>query len=155
MIFAGAMLNTIIAWSMIRLMPYRFWQRWLGEPIPLSDLPCDTNMPDRYLGHPLGDIIWAHAVLRRRFSKHFTCLMLAFSARAMLRRRGYPSVLVLGVNRDQDTSERSLGAHAWVVYQQYEVSGGEEKESFAAVAAYQMSTPRGSAKLGNRASCNK
>lgn len=135
-ILCEAMANTMVAWTMIRLLPYKLWKRWLGNPVPLGDLPPEISMPGPNDGESLADIAWAHRRLSTASRETFTCLMLGFSARAMLRRRGCESVLVLGVARNGTGQIGALGAHAWLVHQQFDIAGGRERHEYAPVAAY-------------------
>lgn len=135
-LLAEAFFCTLTAWAMIRLAPYDSWRPRLGVPVPLSSTPA-TGAPARNSGQPLlEDIAWAHAVLGRFFGQDLTCLMLAFSARAMLLRRKFQSVLVLGVKRGG--ADAKLGAHAWVLSQGYEIVGGETRDGHMPIAAYRI-----------------
>lgn len=96
-----------------------------------------TGIPARRCGRVLlEDVAWAHDLLARRFPRHFTCLMLAISARAMLRRRKAPRLLVLGAKRNRGVPSAPLAAHAWVISEGIEVVGGDTREGHVPVAAY-------------------
>lgn len=130
-----AFVCTMAAWAMIKLLPYGAWRSRLGDPMPLNSTRV-TGEPARGTGQSqLEDIAWAHAALTRLFAQRFTCLMLAFSAQAMLRRRKFASLVILGVKVRSGTEER-LGAHAWVLSQGIEIVGGETREGHTPVAAY-------------------
>lgn len=138
--FIEAFGRSLGAWFLIRLTPYRMWRSRLGTPVPLASATL-TGRSARGSGDPvLEDVAWAHAALVRLFGTGFTCLMLAFSARAMLRRRDRPSLLVLGVKRNAEAAATpaadKLAAHAWVVSQGFEVVGGEARQGHMPVAAY-------------------
>jgi Transglutaminase-like superfamily len=135
LMLAEAFAGTLTAWTMIRFTPYAAWRSRLGFPVPLMSAQV-TGAPARNTGNSiLEDIAWAHAWLARLFGRRFTCLMLAFSARAMLRRRKFSSLLVLGAKRGQGAAEK-LGAHAWVLCQGFEIVGGETRDGHIPVAAY-------------------
>lgn len=104
--------------------------------MPTNELPRELRFPDRSENASLSDIYWAHDAIARRSGDHFTCLMLGFSCRAMLRSRGISSVLVLGVGREVENTESSLAAHAWVISRNLAVSGGILTDKYIAVAAY-------------------
>ena len=127
--------RAFVAMIMIRALPYSVWRRWLGKPVALSDVPNQIEIPDARVNDELAEFYWAYAALERH-AKFLTCLMLGFSARALLRGRGLPSVLVLGVERSTGKSKPGLKAHAWVVHQTFDISGGAQKKGYTAVAAY-------------------
>ena len=64
----------------------------------------------------------------------FACLPRAFAALVMLRRRGIPGTVHLGLARN--TRANSLSAHAWCVSGDVPVIGVEEAASFASVVAF-------------------
>jgi hypothetical protein len=144
------MLGTAAAWIMIRLVPYRIWRSRLGTPVPLASSQLRgvaARVSDK---EPLKEIAWAHGLLARLFGKQFTCLMLAFSARGMLRRRKMPSLLVLGVKRSPGVTAKRLGAHAWVLSGNFEVVGGDSGGGYAPIAAY-SDTFQGAGAIGRGA----
>lgn len=131
-----AFLSTLSAWAVIKFVPYAAWRSKLGTPVPLSTTAISGSSA-RTCGKPvLEDIAWAHAQLERRFGSQFTCLMLAFSAKAMLRRRKHSSVLILGVKRSPEAAKDKLGAHAWVLSEGYEIVGSDTRDGHAPIAAY-------------------
>lgn len=137
LVFAEALINTLTAWVMIRFLPYSIWRRWLGTAVNHANISSDLR-PIHELGNKaLVDIAWAHRVLDGRMRPMCTCLMFGFSARAMLRRRGFDSVLVLGVQARKANPDIGLDAHAWVMYQQFDVFGGHMSGRYTKVAAYQ------------------
>jgi len=130
-----ATVRASIALVMVRLLPYSVWRKWLGASVPLASLQDDKTSLSREERSALRDIVWAYGTLYRN-ARFFTCLMLGFSARALLKRRGYSGVLVLGVDRENAPFKSNLLAHAWVMYQGLDVAGGELKNQYVAVAAY-------------------
>lgn len=126
-----------VALIMIRVLPYSFWRRWLGTPVSLSSVPLDIVQPNLEAGQELTDIVWAYGALSRH-ARYFTCLMLGFSARALCRRRGFPSVMVLGVERETKKAKLNLNAHAWVVHREFDIAGGAQRKGYTAVAAYSI-----------------
>ncbi len=131
-----AFANTSLAWFMIKVVPYSRWRRWLGTPVSLAEVPSTNSEFKPIKDVRLRNVAWAHAVLSRRLGSHFTCLMLGFSARAMLRRRHYGSVLVLGVSRNEEGLNNALGAHAWVIHGDFDIAGGRTPQDYSAVAAF-------------------
>ncbi|OFW26916.1 MAG: hypothetical protein A3H97_21950 [Acidobacteria bacterium RIFCSPLOWO2_02_FULL_65_29] len=57
--------------------------------------------------------MWAMSAVARQFPAFRTCLVEALAVHAMLRRRGLPSEMRLGV-RTPGSQAASLVAHAWV-----------------------------------------
>jgi hypothetical protein len=60
------------------------------------------------------------------------CLPRALAAHAMLRRRGIPSRLCLGVARNGG----AIAAHAWIEVGERTLVGGDDARSFTRLAAY-------------------
>ena len=135
LILVEALGNTSVAWFMINFVPYSIWKRWLGSPVSLTDISLEAPPPPAG-SEDLKNIAWVHALLSRRMGKHFTCLMLGFSARAMLRRRGHRSLLVLGVGKTKEEAEKRLGAHAWIIHNGYDIVGGSVRKDYTPVAAF-------------------
>lgn len=136
MVLSETVLNTAIAWIMVRMLPYWIWRRWLGHPVPLDSFPKKIVVPGRSDDITLADITWAHKRLGHMSKGVFTCLMLGVSARAMLSRRGIESILVLGAGRRRDGVNLLLGAHAWVIHGTFDIAGGGERNEYTPVAAF-------------------
>lgn len=136
LVLLETLLNSSLALIMIRVLPYDLWKRWLGEEVSKDNVPTILKAPHRSANTDIHNIAWAHAKFAQRFDNLFTCLMLGFSARAMMRRRGYPSLLVLGASRKPKSEGNTLRAHAWVIYQDMDIAGGSIRSDYALVAAY-------------------
>ena len=131
--YVEAAIRLISAWVLIRFVPYSMWRALLGHagPSPYAGL---TGEADKAAAVEIASL---HFVIQRVFGTRFTCLMLALSARGMLKLRGIPSELILGVNRKSaDRNASKLGAHAWVISCSVDVIGQEESEGFIPVATY-------------------
>jgi len=92
----------------------------------------DISITDEQKTHAewIGRII--RAVMRRsRWTP--TCLVQSLAATRMLQRRGLPSRLYIGVNREND---QSFGAHAWVGVGDRWVCGGREATNFKVISVY-------------------
>jgi hypothetical protein len=76
---------------------------------------------------------WAVRRLARYLPWDARCLAQAVAAQWMLRRRGLPSTLFLGVDRGQ---ERWLEAHAWLRCRAQFVTGEPQHERFKVIAAF-------------------
>lgn len=92
---------------------------WLGlRTISFASLRRSLDMfsrrPALPLSGSLATLTWAVEAASRRIPGGRTCLVEALTADAMLRRRGYASVLHLGIRRDDD-ARPPIAGHAWVV----------------------------------------
>lgn len=133
LMYAEAFSRLLTAWILIRLIPYSLWRGLLGKPGRSAN---DTLVTDTYKAIAI-EVASVHFVIHRVFGTRFTCLMLALSARGMLRLRGVPSELILGVHRKPtDARIQKLGAHAWVTSCTIEVIGHEGNDTFIPVATY-------------------
>jgi Transglutaminase-like superfamily len=91
----------------LRLLPYRFLERM--NQVRVTATSSGTPAPV-----VPGKIGWAVQAVARRLPGKNACLVQALTAQAMLRRRGFPSDLRIGVaGRDPDGT---IKAHAWVEY---------------------------------------
>ncbi|MBN8483572.1 MAG: lasso peptide biosynthesis B2 protein [Sphingomonadales bacterium] len=101
-----AMVRLTLARLLVRLVPLRWWGRWLGRPAP--------HRPDEGLADP-GAWRLSRAVLRgaARLPFETKCLPRAIALHTMLRRNRIPSRMVIAV-----LDPRRRGAvedlHAWV-----------------------------------------
>ena len=133
LMYGEAVARLIGAWILVRLVPYRLWREILGQPGDSGSYSISNDGSAEIALH----IASLHFVLHRIFGTRFTCLMLALSARGMLKARGVASRLVLGVNRKPtDVAASKLGAHAWVTSGDVEIIGHEGNETFIPVAVY-------------------
>ncbi|HUP01086.1 MAG TPA: lasso peptide biosynthesis B2 protein [Gemmatimonadota bacterium] len=86
--------------------------------------------PSRFASRPAGErerVVWAvHAVGRRLFPSK-PCLTEALVGFLLLRRRGIPAELHLGVEKDDE--KPGIRAHAWLESEGRVVVGGEESPS--------------------------
>lgn len=70
----------------------------------------------------------------QRLPFEVVCLPQALVARRMLRNRGLPSVMFLGVERDKPLAE--VGTHAWLVAGKANVTGFPQAARYSRFAAY-------------------
>ncbi len=77
-------------------------------------------------------VSWAVERVGRVTRMNFSCLPRALAAQAMLRRRGIPSRLCLGVARERG----EMLAHAWVEIGKDKIVGGIEAAAFTRVAEF-------------------
>jgi Transglutaminase-like superfamily len=85
---------------------------------------------------------WALRVAATRTPWQSTCLAQALAATSMLRHRGIPATLFLGVAKDP-SSPPGMAAHAWVRCGDSIITGADERDRFTQVGAF--STHRRSA----------
>jgi hypothetical protein len=118
-----AVVMLIVARLAVRLLPSAQIFSWADRP---AKRVC------RFAADEADWIAWAieHAVTLKGMNT--PCLPRALAAHAMLRRRGIPSRLCLGVARNHD----ELTAHAWVEAGDRKVVGGEEARGFTRLAAF-------------------
>ncbi len=146
--YVEAAIRLISAWALIRLVPYSIWRGLLGQAGP-STSEGPTGEADKAVATEIASL---HFVIHRVFGTRFTCLMLALSARGMLKVRGIPSELILGVNRKSaDRHASKLGAHAWVTSCSVDVIGHEGSEGFIPVATYSLYHNQRHPKIASRA----
>lgn len=75
-------------------------------------------------------VAWAVGAAARRTPWRTKCLEQALAGKMMLRRRGVPSTMYLGV------AHRPFEAHAWLRVGRDTVLGGRDVERFAVVASF-------------------
>lgn len=105
------------------LLPFRVVARGLGAHNEESTRAEPATARARRVGA-------AVAVAARRTPWRSLCLEQAVAAKAMLRRRGIPSTLYLGV------TAAPFEAHAWVRVGEVNVTGGTDVDRFAVVATF-------------------
>lgn len=124
-----------VAAASLRLVPFRHVARWLGAVAPGEDGGSGVGVAST---DALRAQAWAcaRAVNRaaRRSPWRTTCLIRAMAGRAMLRRRGMPCTLYLGVA--PGGAERRLRAHAWLSAGGEIILGGQEASAFRAIARF-------------------
>ena len=76
---------------------------------------------------------WAVGTMSRHSLWKYTCLAQAVAAQAMLKRRGVPSTLYLGVAKDD---EENFTAHAWVRSGRAILTGAPGHDQYTVVAAF-------------------
>jgi transglutaminase-like putative cysteine protease len=104
--------------------------------VPAASLFAWANKPPRRVRRFYDDearwIAWALAGARSKRRRGGSCLARSFAALAMLRRRGIPAKLCLGVARE---SGQAIG-HAWVESDGQTIVGGAEAAGFQRIAEF-------------------
>lgn len=90
----------------------------------------------RFATHEVDWIVWAFEHIGVHPGMNAPCLPRAVAAHAMLRRRGIPSKLCLGVARSGD----AVAAHAWIEVSGRKIVGGEQSGQFKIIAAFGAAT---------------
>lgn len=128
-----ALFRMVRAALLIKFVPYRHWSARLGT---LSTENDDTLSVDPAI---LSDVRWAVCNVDRAFGGRFTCLMQAMAGGEMMRRRGYPAEIILGMATSRDAGpELRLAAHAWLRAGDIILLGGEVNDGFREVARYRV-----------------
>lgn len=134
LMYCEAIMRLILAWFLVRLVPYNKWRKHLGQ---VRTPEAVISTVHAYNDNVAMAIASVHHVLRRMFGTRFTCLMLALSARGMLKARNIQSELTLGVSRTASANESGkLGAHAWVTSGNIQIIGYDGSEGFTPVGVY-------------------
>ena len=109
------------------ILPFHRLAPWLGAHMAQTGRALDTRAEG--LAQEVG---WAVRAVARRTPWESACLAQAIAAKAMLRRRGLPSTLYLGVARDE---ARRLTAHAWLRCGAEVITGGDYSE-YAVISSF-------------------
>jgi hypothetical protein len=112
-----------LAVAAVKFIPARRILDWAAAPLQTVKRFTDPDLPALVAGAVEVRAAW--------FNLKAPCLPTALVAQWMLRRRGVPSRLCLGVRRDQST----LAAHAWLEINGDVVFGASDKV-YTPVASY-------------------
>lgn len=123
-----AVLRLAAARLAVRLLAFRRLARRLGAHMAQSPetLPPEQTEVARRVG-------WAVRLAARHLPWRCACLEQAVAAQTMLRRRGIPCTLYLGVARE---SADRLRAHAWLRCGDLILTGRAGRERFAVVSSF-------------------
>jgi hypothetical protein len=104
----GLLMESVIrlAWTSLglRVLPFSYWRPRLG-----TSAEGTTTLPGN--SPPAERIAWAVGVAAG-YVPGATCLVQALAAKSMLRRKGYPALVRIGVRAGEGSH---LEAHAWLV----------------------------------------
>jgi len=112
----------------VLLLPFRVISRRLGEE--MAESPPDD---DPRHGETLRRVTWALAAVSRRTPWRSKCLEQGIAGKMMLRARGIPSTLYMGVAR---LPGEGIEGHAWLRSGSRYVSGGAIRERFVVVSTF-------------------
>jgi len=127
LIFVEAAAALWAGWFLVRAVPFRISSRFAGGET--------AREPDARVQVRARGVARAIAAATGRFGRRETCLMQAFAASLMLRRRHIPSTLRLGVKREGAT----FAAHAWVMAAGIVVTGGGPAREYEPLADFKGS----------------
>jgi hypothetical protein len=126
LLIKAALLMEAIKLSML-LLPFRTLMRFLAR---VADWP----MGPWHVGYHSGDrVAWAVEMASWRMPGAKSCLTQALAAQVLLGRRGYPTLLHIGVARGE---QGRFQAHAWVESEGKVVTGGTGLENFIPLAVF-------------------
>ncbi|MCP3939313.1 MAG: lasso peptide biosynthesis B2 protein [Actinomycetia bacterium] len=113
----------------LKLVRFRRFKRLLG-PSGEKDIPWE-----REPSGPLPDdarivALWLRRIARKRED---TCLAQALAGRVMMRRRRLPSTVSFGV---REAADGDLKFHAWLVHDDWVLTGGGALRSFSVIATF-------------------
>lgn len=113
----------------IQLLTFRFTTRFLGLTIGEDSR--------QFTGDQIDQIGWAIRVAAAHTPWKSTCLVQALAGMMMLKRRGLPGTLYLGVAKSTNTtSSVSIDAHAWLSSSGKILVGAGVHERFNPIAAF-------------------
>ena len=129
-ILAEAVVAVALARLAVPLVPFERIARRLGLAQGESLERFESDHARRAL-----TVAWAVRAAAERLPWHNSCLVEALAAGALLRRRGIPATLYLGVATNVPAPDL-MAAHAWVRCGETIVIGRRGHERFTAVASF-------------------
>lgn len=133
---AEAVVSVSIATFVVKLIPYRYWGRFVGE--------LGGSVPPHVDEHKVRmakDIGKAVKAATGRLPFEAVCLPQALAASWMMRWRKIPGVLYLGIRKSDDGKEGSsdsMDLHAWLESGSQDITGGELAERYRVLAQYRV-----------------
>lgn len=127
---AEALIFLGLARVAVILLPFRVIARRLGDHMKESDAVGDPAATE--VGRRIG---WAIGAVARYAPWRTKCLEQALAAKAMLRLRGIPNTMYLGVAPGQH-EDAPFGAHAWLRTGTLHVTGGSHVERFTVLSTF-------------------
>ncbi|MCC6800815.1 MAG: lasso peptide biosynthesis B2 protein [Anaerolineae bacterium] len=132
-----ALLWLLVSMLAVKLVPFRYWSRFLGAKAAADSLDETPECPDT-----VREVSQAINRVNRVFRGRFTCLMQATAGKAMLNRRGIPNTLALGARTVRaESAAVIMEAHAWLKCGSFILLGGEAHDRFTVVAQFHSPAP--------------
>lgn len=125
---AQAFVSLTLATLAVRTIPFRFIARAIG--LRPGERPTQTL--DTVDAAHAARIGWAVNAAARRLPWTTTCLMQAIAAAILMRARGLPATLHLGVAR----ADGIATAHAWLQCGELVLTGADEHQQFTELACF-------------------
>lgn len=113
----------------MRLLPFRTLRRLISLA---THAPIQPRCPDHC---SVERVVWAVEVASRTIPGVKTCLAQALATQVLLARRGYSTLLHIGVIRGE---HEQFQAHAWVVAEGKIVIGGSELTRYTPLAVLEV-----------------
>jgi hypothetical protein len=130
-----AMLWLGIARSAILTIPFRWTTRLFA--LKPGEAGTAVDQSSRAVARRIG---WALRAASGRSPWHSTCLAQALAGTRMLRRRGIPGTLTMGVARSTVESS-GLEAHAWLSCSSVILTGADGCERYRVIAKFTLNLP--------------
>jgi Transglutaminase-like superfamily len=111
----------------LRLLPFKTLKQFLDS---VSRVPAGSHRANQFSSDR---IVWAVISASRYVLVDKPCLTQALAVQLLLKRRGYPANLRIGVNR---TAGKQLEAHAWVESGDRVVVGGGDLSRYTPLPAF-------------------
>lgn len=129
----GLLLMEALVWlcwakALLLLVPFRWIAPHLGREMAESAATIPSSHEKQALR-----VSWAVLALARRMPSLFVCLPQAMAAKWMLRRRGLPSTLYLGVRVER---KAEFKAHAWLRAGQKILTGRKGSANHKVIATF-------------------
>ena len=134
LLLAEAAVALGVARLAVLVLPFRWIAPRLGESM------ADSPEEDRLEPDLLRRIGWAVSVASHHLPWVSRCLAEAIAGKAMLRRRGVPSTLYLGLAKE---GPADLEAHAWLRCGSTVLTGGQTSDVYTVIASFAEPTPEG------------
>jgi hypothetical protein len=131
LLFAEALWRLAAVRLMIVALPFRTVAKRLGQPNTETARTDDARRREL-----LRRVRWSVLAASRRAPWRCQCLEQAIAAKMMLRGRGVPATLYLGLARRDDDPARAIDAHAWLRCGTTFVTGGDGSRRFGIVSGF-------------------
>ena len=139
-----------VAEAMVLLTAAGAAQKWVPMTMWSGVLGQHGEVPASWRGRAVGSLprraesvveVWVARAIRRgaqRLPWHSTCLAEATAGQVMLRRRGEPGVVVIGLRPNEERPDGRWIAHAWLLGAQGALTGGPAAAGFTATTVFEV-----------------
>lgn len=138
--------RTLAVEALFALIQARVWLMWrsfsavaerLGTPVPADQItgPLQTALDDHQTLQAR-EVAMMVRWIARYVPFRAVCLQQAIAARAMLTRRGIPSVMHFGVRREVQHGRINILAHAWLDVGTIEITGFDLAGEYQEIARF-------------------